>query len=71
MAGVGVILTSVIFFATEKEERHHDSKQTFIVTTFDFMSNYTNFELLHAMSFLQDNLFVADHIKSFVKFYVH
>ena len=59
MAGFGVILTSVIFFTTEKEVRH--SKQSFfILTIFDFMSNCTNFELLHAISFLQDNLFVAD-----------
>ena len=32
----------------------------FILTIFDFISNYTNFELFHAILFLQDNLFVAD-----------
>ena len=26
----------------------------------NYLSNYTNFVLLHAISFLQDNLFVAD-----------
>ena len=57
MASFGVIL-ACFFFATGKEERH--SKQTFILTIFDFISIYTNFELLHAISFLQDNSFVAD-----------
>ena len=48
-----------VSFTTEKEERC--SKQTFLFyinyCIFDFISNL---KLLHAISFLQDNLILAD-----------
>ena len=51
---------NLCFFLYYRKRRKTFKADFFILTIFDFIGNYTNFEFLHAISFLQDNLFVAN-----------